>query len=84
VSRSGDCHYAWDCGYDGLNVASLGTDLDLRLAAPSAARGGSVSRGTGVALDFVVDIHAEESASKPEASRDEGEGLNGLPLGASI
>jgi len=68
----------------GCRIGCLWTNLDLRLAAPSAAGGGSVSRGNGVTLDFVEDIDAEQSASKPEASRDKGEGLSGLPLGANI
>jgi len=68
------------CGYDALEVACLEIYLDLRLAAPSAAACGSVSRGNGVALDFVEDIDAKQSAGKPETSREEGESLGSLPL----
>jgi len=71
------------CSYDAIDVARLETSLDLRLAAPSSAACCSVSRGNGVALNFVEDINAEQSAGKPEASREEGESLSSLPLVAN-
>jgi len=52
----------------------------LRLASPSAASGGSISRSNGVTLNLVEDIDAKESTGKPKAGREERESLRGLPL----